>query len=48
MFPNGLAMGGGVPLFHEGECVGAIAVSGIAHDDEPVAQAGAAALGDSA
>ena len=48
MFPNGLAMGGGVPLFHAGECVGAIAVSGIAHDDEPVAQAGAAVLGDGA
>jgi glc operon protein GlcG len=46
MFPNGLAMGGGVPLFHGGECVGAIAVSGIAHDDEPVAEAGAAALGE--
>lgn len=45
MFPNGLAMGGGVPLFHDGECVGAIAVSGVAHDDEPVAQAGADALG---
>jgi glc operon protein GlcG len=44
MYPNGLAMGGGVPLFHEGECVGAIAVSGAAFDDEPVAQAGAAAL----
>jgi glc operon protein GlcG len=45
MFPNGLAMGGGVPLFHDGECVGAIAVSGVAHDDELVAQAGADALG---
>ena len=37
-------MGGGVPLFHNGECVGAVAVSGIAHDDEPVAEVGAAAL----
>jgi uncharacterized protein GlcG (DUF336 family) len=45
MFPNGLAMPGGVPLFSGGECVGAIAVAGIAHDDEPVAQAGARALG---
>jgi uncharacterized protein GlcG (DUF336 family) len=44
MFPNGIAMPGGVPLFHGGECVGAIAVAGIAHDDEPVAQAGARAL----
>ena len=41
---TGLAMGGGVPLFHNGECVGAVAVSGIAHDDEPVAEVGAAAL----
>jgi glc operon protein GlcG len=46
MFPNGLPMSGGVPLFHDGECVGGIAVSGIAHDDEPVAQAGADALAD--
>jgi uncharacterized protein GlcG (DUF336 family) len=44
MFPNGLAMGGGVPLFEESECVGAIAISGAAFDDEPIAQAGAAAL----
>jgi len=29
MFPNGPAMGGGVPLFHAGECVGAIAVSAL-------------------
>jgi uncharacterized protein GlcG (DUF336 family) len=48
MFPNGLAMPGGVPLFSGGECVGAIAVAGIAHDDEPVAQAGAQALGGAA
>jgi glc operon protein GlcG len=44
MFPNGLPMSGGVPLFHGKECVGGIAVSGIAEDDEKVAQAGAAAL----
>ena len=43
-FPNGLPMSGGVPLFFEGTCVGGIAVSGIAEDDEPVAMAGAAAL----
>ncbi len=40
-FPNGLPMSGGVPVFYEGICVGGIAVSGIALDDEPVAQAGA-------
>jgi glc operon protein GlcG len=44
MFPNALAMSGGIPLLHQGECVGAIAVSGIAHDDEAAAQAGADAL----
>jgi glc operon protein GlcG len=44
MFPNGLPMSGGVPLFHGKECVGGIAVSGIAEDDEKVAEAGAAAL----
>jgi glc operon protein GlcG len=44
MFPNGLPMSGGVPLFYQGECVGGIAVSGIAEDDEIVALAGAAAF----
>jgi glc operon protein GlcG len=44
MFPHGLPMSGGVPLFHGAECVGGIAVSGIAEDDEKVAVAGAAAL----
>lgn len=40
-FPNGLPMSGGVPLFHDRLCVGAIAVSGIAEHDESAAQAGA-------
>jgi glc operon protein GlcG len=44
MFPQGLPMSGGVPLFHGTECIGGIAVSGIAEDDERVAEAGAAAL----
>lgn len=44
MFPHGLPMSGGVPLFHGKECIGGIAVSGIAEDDEKVAEAGAAAL----
>ncbi|HTP93362.1 MAG TPA: heme-binding protein [Xanthobacteraceae bacterium] len=43
-FPNGLAMGGGIPLFYQSQCVGGIGVSGVAADDEPVAQAGADAL----
>ena len=37
-------MSGGVPLFFNGECVGGIAVSGIADDDEVVALVGAEAL----
>jgi glc operon protein GlcG len=44
MFPHGLPMSGGVPLFYGKECVGGIAVSGIAEDDEKVAEAGAAAF----
>jgi len=44
MFPNGLPMAGGIPLFAEGECVGGVAVSGIAEDDEVVAQYGAEAF----
>ena len=44
MFPNSLPIAGGVPLFHEGECVGGVGVSGIADDDELVAQAGAEVL----
>ena len=41
MFPNGLPMSGGVPLFYERHCVGGIAVSGISDHDEGAAQAGA-------
>jgi uncharacterized protein GlcG (DUF336 family) len=44
MFPNSLPIAGGVPLFHGDECVGGVGVSGIADDDELVAQAGAEAL----
>src|SRR5215212_9737752 len=37
---------GGLPLVHQGECVGAIGVSGVqSHEDEAVAQAGVTALG---
>ena len=37
---------GGVPIVHQGECVGAIGVSGVqSHEDEQVAQAGVNALG---
>ena len=43
-FPNGLPMSGGIPLFYEKQCVGGIAVSGIADNDEPAAQAGVDAM----
>jgi glc operon protein GlcG len=47
MFPNGLPMAGGIPLFHGEECIGGIGVSGIADNDEVVAEFGAAAFGKS-
>ena len=44
-FPAGVLIQGGVPLMHQGECVGAIGVSGVqSHEDEQIAQAGANAL----
>jgi glc operon protein GlcG len=44
-FPAGILIQGGVPVLHDGECVGAIGVSGVqSHEDEQVAQAGAGAL----
>ena len=43
--PGALPVEGGVPLFVEGEIVGAIGVSGVmSHEDGAVAQAGADAL----
>jgi glc operon protein GlcG len=45
-FPGRLAVQGGVPLMHEGECVGAVGVSGVkSFEDEQVAKAGVAAFG---
>ena len=46
-FPTpGVMFQGGLPLIHQGECVGAIGVSGVqSHEDEAVAQAGVTALG---
>ena len=43
-YPNALAVRGGIPIFHQGQCVGGIGVSGVADDDEIVAKAGADAL----
>jgi len=43
--PNCLGVPGGIPIIHKGECVGGVGVSGIGENDEPVAQAGADAMG---
>lgn len=44
-FPMDILIWGGLPIIHEGECVGGIGVSGVAaQDDEKVAQAGLDAL----
>jgi uncharacterized protein GlcG (DUF336 family) len=40
-----LPVQGGIPIVHQGECVGGIGVSGVqSHEDEQIAQAGANAL----
>jgi glc operon protein GlcG len=45
-FPGDVMFQGGLPLMHQGECVGAIGVSGVqSHEDEQIAQAGVAVLG---
>lgn len=45
-FPGALQVQGGIPLMYQGECVGAIGASGVqSHEDEQIAQAGAAVLG---
>jgi glc operon protein GlcG len=44
-FPDRLPIQGGLPLMHEGECVGGVGVSGVqSHEDEEIAAAGIAAL----
>src|SRR5215813_13454879 len=42
MSPNYLGVEGGIPILFGDACLGGIGVSGIDHDDEPVAKAGAA------
>jgi glc operon protein GlcG len=45
-FPAGTLIQGALPLMHQGECVGAIGVSGVqSHEDEQIALAGVKALG---
>ena len=46
-FPTpGVMFQGGLPIMHQGECVGAIGVSGVqSHEDEQIAKAGVDALG---
>ncbi|HVP59908.1 MAG TPA: heme-binding protein [Myxococcaceae bacterium] len=45
-FPGQVRVQGGLPIQVEGECVGAVGVSGVAsHEDEQVASAGLGALG---
>jgi len=47
-FPYIMPVIGGVPVMHDGECVGGIGVAGVQSDeDEQVAQAGADALAKS-
>ena len=44
-FPGRLAVQGGLPIMHQGECVGAVGVSGVkSHEDEQIAKAGLQAL----
>ena len=45
MFPGRLPVQGGLPVMYEGECVGAVGVSGVkSPEDEQIASAGLAAL----
>jgi uncharacterized protein GlcG (DUF336 family) len=44
-FPGNLPIQGGVPIVYQGECVGAIGVSGVqSHEDEQIANAGVGVL----
>lgn len=45
-FPGRLPVQGGLPIFHEGECVGGIGVSGVkSPEDEQIAKSGLEAIG---
>lgn len=46
LFPDRLPLQGGLPIIHNGECIGGVGVSGVkSHEDEVVAAAGIKALG---
>lgn len=45
-FPDNLPIQGGVPILHQGDCAGAIGVSGVqSYEDEQIANAGLSAIG---
>jgi glc operon protein GlcG len=45
-FPADVMFQGGLPVMHQGDCVGAIGVSGVqSHEDEQIAAAGVKAVG---
>ena len=45
LFPGRLPLQGGVPIMHNGECIGGVGVSGVkSHEDEVVAMAGVKVL----
>jgi glc operon protein GlcG len=47
-FPGVMHMQGGLPVIHQGECVGGVGVSGVQSDfDEQIAQAGVDAVDQS-
>lgn len=44
-FPGRVPVQGGLPIIYQGECVGAVGVSGVkSHEDEQIAKAGLQAL----
>jgi uncharacterized protein GlcG (DUF336 family) len=44
-FPKVMPIQGAVPILHQGDCVGAVGVSGVqSHEDEQIAQAGVATI----
>ena len=47
LFPGRLPLQGGLPIMHNGECIGGVGVSGVkSHEDEVIAAAGIKALGN--